>query len=73
MISPKRKLNSAAARGEGRALARGLGDRRIHAAQQRGPGDAHTLQGLIDAADRALYASKTDGRNLVSFADVAAA
>ncbi len=37
------------------------------------PGEAHTLQGMIDAADRALYAAKTDGRNQVTFAAVAAA
>ena len=37
------------------------------------PDGTHTLPGLIAAADRALYMSKNDGRNLVSFADIAAA
>ena len=35
-------------------------------------GGAQALQGMIDAADRALYVSKSDGRNLVSFAEMAA-
>ena len=37
------------------------------------PDGTHTLQGLIAAADRALYTSKNDGRNQVTFADNAAA